>query len=199
MTIPSKPAGSNPEAFWLWPLRPARVGPIIYAGSDFPHPFQFCFSKETMGHAVQNQPRSDLDGLAWVWLNSSGQEASCCAGISGSIFWRDATGPPSVSHFWTRFCSSTDVPDNIVQNQPGSDLVLADCVRFLAKRIRSGSKPVCKKHPVHFWPMLPSRSGPDANQIWHVYWVTTRPMKTEHQEQSLFIYYLYYTNKNWNT
>ena len=35
-----------------------------------------------------------------------------------------------VSHFQTRFRSSTDVPDNTVQNQHGSDLVLADCVRF---------------------------------------------------------------------
>ena len=36
---------------------------------------------------------------------------------------------------------------------------------------RSGSKPVCKTHPARFWPMLPSRSGPDANRIRHVYWV----------------------------
>ena len=27
-----------------------------------------------------------------------------------------------------------------------------------------------KNHPVHFWPVLPSRSGPDANRIRHVYW-----------------------------
>ena len=29
---------------------------------------------------------------------------------------------------------------------------------------------MCKNHPAHFWPMLPSRSGPDANRIRHVYW-----------------------------
>ena len=33
-------------------------------------------------------------------------------------------------HFQTRLRSPADIPDNIVQNQPGSDLVLADCVRF---------------------------------------------------------------------
>ena len=39
-----------------------------------------------------------------------------------------------VSHFQTRFCSSRDIPDNVVQNQPGSNLVLADCVRFWPNR-----------------------------------------------------------------
>ena len=64
------------------------------------------------------------------WPNASGLEASRCAGIIWPGFWKDATGPLPVSHFPTRFCSSTDVPDNTVQNQPRSDLVLADCVRF---------------------------------------------------------------------
>ena len=32
------------------------------AVSNFPHPIQFCFSKERMVHIVQNWPRSDLDG-----------------------------------------------------------------------------------------------------------------------------------------
>ena len=54
--------------------------------------------------------------------------------------------------------------DNIVQNQTGSNLVLADCVRF-AKRIRSGSKPVCKNHSARFWPVFPSRSRPNAKRI----------------------------------
>ena len=57
---------------------------------------------------------SGLDGLVRVWPNTSGLEASWCA----------------VSHFQTRFRSSADVPDNTVQNQPGSDSVLADCVSF---------------------------------------------------------------------
>ena len=64
----------------LWPLRPAcsQNRARRYAGSDFPHPFQFRFSKEGMGHTVQNLPGSDPDGLAGVWLNSSGLEASWC-------------------------------------------------------------------------------------------------------------------------
>ena len=71
-----------------------------------------------------------LDGLARVWPNLSGLEASWCAGIMWPGLWLDATGPLPVSHFKTRFGSSTDIPDNSVQNQPGSDIVLADCVSF---------------------------------------------------------------------
>ena len=105
-------------------------GRIVYVGSDFPHPIQFRFSKEGMDHTVQNQPGSHLDGLVSVWPNASGLEASWCAGIIWTGFWQDATDPLPVSDFQTRLRSSTDVPDNIVQNQPGSDLVMAGCVRF---------------------------------------------------------------------
>ena len=62
-----------------------------------------------------------------VWPNTSGLGASRCAGIIWPGFWQDTTGPLPVSHFQTRFRSSTDT----VQNQPRSDVVvLADCVRF---------------------------------------------------------------------
>ena len=107
----------------------ADLGRIVYAGSDFPHPFQPRFSKEGMDHIVQYRPGSDVDGLVRVWPNASDLEASWCAGIIGPGFWQDGTGPLPVSHFQTRFRSSTDDPDNIMQNQPGSGLVLADCVR----------------------------------------------------------------------
>ena len=103
---------------------------MVYARSDFPHLIQFCFSKEGMDHIVQNRPGSGLDGLVRVWPNASDLEGNWCAGIIGPGFWQDATGPLPFSHFQTRFRSSTDVSNNIVQTQPGSDLVLADCVRF---------------------------------------------------------------------
>ena len=127
----------------LWPL--LRACSQNRAGSYMPDPtsrirFRSVFSTEGMDHIVQNRPGSDVDGLVriccgWpcqdlMWMAlSSGQEASRCAGIIGPGFRQDATGPLPVSHFWIRFRSSTDVPDNIIQNQPGSDLVLADCVR----------------------------------------------------------------------
>ena len=103
-----------------------------------------------------------------IWMAWSGfgqthlvQKQAGVQESSGSYFWQDTTGPLPVSNFQTRFRSSADVPDNILQNQPGSDFVLADCVRFWAKRIRSGSKPVSKNHPARSWPMPPFRSGPD--------------------------------------
>ena len=164
----------------LWPLRPACSQ--NRPGSYMPDPtsrirfsslfLSFFFFKEGVYHTVQNLPGSDLDGLVRCWPNASGPEASPCAGITGQGFRQDSSDALPVSHFQTRFPSSTDVTDNIVQNQSGSDSVLADCVRFWAKRIRSGSKPVCKNHPARFRPMLPSQSGPDANRIRHVYRVT---------------------------
>ena len=63
---------------------------------------------------VQNRPGSDLDVLVRVWPNASGLEASRCAGIIWPGFWQDVTGPLPVSHFQTRFRSSTDVPDTNV-------------------------------------------------------------------------------------
>ena len=110
--------------------RAARIGPdricrIRLSASEI-----VPFSKEGMDHTVQNQPGSHLDGLVSVWPNASGLEASWCAGIIWTGFWQDATDPLPVSDFQTRLRSSTDVPDNTVQNQRGSDLVLAGCVRF---------------------------------------------------------------------
>ena len=109
---------------------------IVCAESDFPHPIRFHFSKEGLDRIVQNRPGSDLDDLVRVWPNASGQETSWCAGIIGTGFWQNATGPLPVSHFQTWFRSSIDVPDNIVQNQSGSDLVLADCARFWSESSR---------------------------------------------------------------
>ena len=60
-----------------------------------------------------------------------------------------------VYHFQTWLHFSTDSLDHIVQNQPGSNLVLADC-QVLAKQIQSESKPACKNHWACFWPTLPS-------------------------------------------
>ena len=57
---PSKHAGSDPEAFWLQPVMAImasvqpELGWIVHAGSKFLHPFQFRFSKESMGYTMQN-------------------------------------------------------------------------------------------------------------------------------------------------
>ena len=122
LNLPSNHAGSDPEALWLRPVMAVTAsvqpesGRTVYAGSNFPYPFQLRFSKEGMGHIVQNRPVSDLDGLVRVWPNASGLEASRCTGIIWLDFRQNATGPLPFSLFQTRFRSSTDVPDNTVQN-----------------------------------------------------------------------------------
>ena len=126
---PSKHAGSDPEAFLLRPFMAitasvqAESGRIAYyARSDFPHPFQYRFSEEGMDHTVQNRPGSHLKGLVRVWPNTSSLEASQrCAGTIWPGFWQNATGPLPVSHFQTRFYSSTDVRDNIARIRFSSD------------------------------------------------------------------------------
>ena len=166
--LPSKHARSDPEAFWLRPVMAVTAnlqpesGRIVYAGSDFPHPFQF--------RLPPAQNRSGWSGQALAKRIWSG---SRCAGIFGPGFWTDATGPLPVSHVKTRFRSAADVPDNIVRNQPGSDLVLADCVRFWP----NGSGPEASRCARIIRPVLPSRSGPDANRIRHVYWVRSSRSK----------------------
>ena len=122
---PGKLAGSHPEAFWQ-----PEMGWIVYAGSNFPHPIWFHFSKEGIDHIMQNWLRSNLDGLVMDWPNTHSLEACRCIGINGPSFWQEATGLLPVFHCQTRLCSSTDVLDHIVQNQPWSNLVLTDCVRF---------------------------------------------------------------------
>ena len=120
----------------LWPLR--LLGPDRTCRIRFPAsvsaPFFllfFFFSKELRHGSYCAKPTRIRCGWpGQVWPNPSDLEASRCAGIIGPGFWQDATGPLPVFHFQTRLQSSTHVQDDIVQNQPGSDSVLADCVRF---------------------------------------------------------------------
>ena len=139
---------------------PAR---IVYVRSDFPRPFLFqIFSKEGMGRTVQNRPGWPGQGLAkHIWFVS---KPVCRNHLAR--FWQDSTGPLPVSHFETRFGSSTDVPDNIVQNQPGSDLVLADCVRFWP----NGSGPEASQCARIIRPASGQCFPADPDRIRHVYW-----------------------------
>ena len=82
------------------------------------------FSNKGMDHTFQNWPRSDLDGLVRVWPNASGLVASQCAEIIEPGFWQDTPNLLPVSDFQIRLHSSIDVLGHIMQNQPGSELVL---------------------------------------------------------------------------
>ena len=120
--------------------RAATIGPdsicrIRLPGSVSAPFFSFSFfSKED--HIMQNRPGSDLDGLVRVWPNTSGLEASWCAGIIGPGFWQDATGPLPVSHFKTLGCvlPHTAQHDHIKRKtRPDPDLVLADRVIYFGQ------------------------------------------------------------------
>ena len=120
--------------------RASRIGPGCIRRSDFPHPIQFRFSREGSYCAKPTQIRSGWPGQSLAKRIWSGSKPVCRN--QRARFLAIHNRPRyQFPHFQARFCSSTDVPDNIVQSQPGSDLVLADCVRF--------------------WP---NGSGPEANQ-----------------------------------
>ena len=57
-----------------------------------------------------------------------------------------------------------------MQNYPGSDLVLADCVRFAPNGSGPKGSQCARINRTCFWPVLPRGSGQDANLIRHVYW-----------------------------
>ena len=69
--IPSKHAASNPEVFWLQPVMAITTsmqpesGRIVYAGSNFPHPFQLRFFQRK--HSYCTKPTR-----IWSWWPSQG-------------------------------------------------------------------------------------------------------------------------------
>ena len=98
----------------------------------------------------------------WIWSRSK----PVCKNHQ-VWFWQNAMGLLPVSHFQTQVHSSIDGPDHIAQTYPGSDFVLADCIRFQPNR--SGPEATwCARitgpsSGQRFQP--PSRSGQDANWI----------------------------------
>ena len=139
----------------LWPLRPAvqpEPSRMTYPGSTFPASDSLPFFQKK---AWTIMCKTDPDPI-WMAWSGFGQThlVQKQAGLQESSA-DPVSGKPQPSRyqfliqFQTRLRSSADGSDIIVQNRPGSDLVLADCVsQVLAKRIRS-----------RFWPMLPSLSG----------------------------------------
>ena len=150
--FPSKHAGSNPEVFWLRPVMTiaASVQPescrIVYAGSDFSHPFQLhffiFFSKKAWIILCKNDP--DQKWMAWsgfvqthlvgsklvcrnhladcvrFWPNGSGPEASRCARIVWPAFGQCFPAHPD----WTRIGSDMFTGLGSPQNQPAVSCIM---------------------------------------------------------------------------
>ena len=144
-------------------------------------PIWFHFSKEGWDHTVQNQP-------IYIWSGSGSGFGQMCLvrkqagvqeslGLVSGIPWTEdllsSCGNPASYQFST-FRLGCVLPQmahiTLCKTSLDQDLVLADCVRFWPNGSGPEVKPVCKKHPARFWPVLSSRSGLDANRIWHVLW-----------------------------
>ena len=110
--------------------RAAKMGPDRKCQIRLPASVSILFFQKTHGSYCTKPTRiwSEWPGQGLAKRIWSGSKLVCRN--HPARVWQDATGPLPVFHFQTRFRSSTDVPDNTVWNQPGSDLVLADCVRF---------------------------------------------------------------------
>ena len=81
--------------------RAARIGlDSIHAGSNFLHPFQLCFFKKGMDHFCAKPTQIPAGWPGQDLENTSGLEASRCAGIIEPGFWQDATGLLPVSVFF---------------------------------------------------------------------------------------------------
>ena len=110
--------------------RAARIGPDSIFRTRLPAPVSAPFFQRRHGRhcakLTQVPSGGPGQGLAkHIW---SGGKLVCRNHLAQFLAGRNLLLP--VCRFQTRFRSSTDVPDNTVQNQPGSDSVLADCVRF---------------------------------------------------------------------
>ena len=151
------------KQFWLRPIMAiaASVHPesswIRSAGSDFLHPVGSILVKKAWiilckiqsVPFLQRRSGSYCAKPGWIQSGWPGKDSAKCISSRSkpmcknhwAWFWQNTTGLLPVSHFRTTLHFSTDCSFRIVQNQPGSRLVLADCVKF--------------------WP---NRSGPEASQ-----------------------------------
>ena len=170
----SKDAGSHSEE--LRPLMAITAslqpecGRIGNTGSDLPYRFRFRSSKEGPDHIVLNRSRSDLDGLVRflgkrIW---SGIKPECKT--HRAWLWQNATDPLPVSHFQDRYSVHLQMARIILSKTRRDPIWLWLTVSGLGQTDPVRSKPVYKNHPARFWPVLPSQSGLNANQTWHIYW-----------------------------
>ena len=144
----------------LWPLRPAcsQNG----ARSYMPDPsFHIWFGSVFPKKAWTILCKTNLNPI-WIAWSGFGQMHLVCTKLTEPGFWQNATSPLPVSHFQTRLRFSTDGPDYVVQNQAGSDLVLADCVRFGPNR-SSVKASQCARI---IWPTSGQCSWANLNWMW---------------------------------
>ena len=112
-----------------------KTGPDHITGSNFPYLIWLCSFKKGPDHNYCVK-------LAWIrcgwpglfFAKSIWSRSKPVSKNHWAWFWQNGTSLLPVSTLQTWLCSSTDGQGHTVQNQPGSDLVLADCVMFWPNR-----------------------------------------------------------------
>ena len=135
--FPSKHARSDSEAFWLWPVMAITASMQPESGwirLPASNSVQFFQKRPGSCHAKPAQIRSGWPGHVLAKHIWSGSKP-----VHWAWFWPNANGLIPIFCFRLGCVLSISL-DHTVQNQPRSDLVLADCIRF--------------------WP---NRSGPEAS------------------------------------
>ena len=149
--------------------RAARIGPYCICLIRIPTSDSVPFFPQTITILCTTDPGP-------IWMAWSGFDQTHQIPKQADV--RESSGP--VSGRTHKPATSFPLSDSVAffHRRPGSYCAKPGRIRFgsgwlcqvLAKRIRSGSNSMCKNHPARIWPMLPCRSGPDANRIRHVYW-----------------------------
>ena len=141
-------------------------GRILYAGSDFPHPFQLRFFQRRHGShcAKPTRVRSGWPGQGLAKHVRCRSRLVCWNHLARFLAERNRPAgsfslSDSVPFFRRR-------PDNIVQIQPGSNLVLVDCARFGP----NGSGPEASQWAGIVRPASGQCFPADPDRIRHVYW-----------------------------
>ena len=128
---PSKHAGSDTGVFWFhYGQHVARLCGDCTCQIQLPVSDSVLFFQRWPGsHCVKPaQIQSGWPGQVLAKCIWSGSKPLCKN--HRAWFWQNTNSLLPVSHFQTQLHYSIDCPDHTVQNQPGSDLILADCVRF---------------------------------------------------------------------
>ena len=118
--------------------------------------------KALHGHIVHNRPGSDLDGLVRVWPNTSGPEASLCAGIIGPVSARTPPARYQLPSFRLGCVLPQTARVTLCNISPDPIWFWLSVCQVWVKRIRSGSKPQVQESPGPFLA--------NANRIWSVHW-----------------------------
>ena len=152
-----------------------ELGRILYAGSNFPHPIQFCPSKEGPDHSVRN-------GLDLIWMAWSGFGQMHLVQMQTGV--TESLGPTSgrmqsASYQFTTFTLACILPQTawiILCKTSLGPVWFWLIVRFGPNR----SSMKASQRARIIGPTSGQHFQSDPDRIWHVYWdILNRSENTE--------------------